>query len=210
MTKTTFISLLFVLFIPSCKVTKQNAYGHFDHKNGINTYFYFDTSGHFSYMQRYPLNSLLKKTDYIVTEGVWAFDNNGYLTLNSSPQKQSYKKVEIEKTGTAAISSFTFYDISGDTLPISGATKNGQWFGRVHNLIKSFELKLQQGDTITADLLGYDKFIFHYSDTLQSIYHVKLFPNYIPDYFYNKKLLLKRNKIFDPEFNETYKKKSGM
>ncbi len=210
MTKTVFISTLVVLLIVSCKLTEKNVYGHFEQKNGINTYFDFDTSGHFSYIQRNPLNSLLKKTDYIVSEGVWTFDTNGYVTLNSSLQRQTSRKVEIQKIATTAISSFTFYDISGDTLSIFGATKNGQWFGRVYNLMKSFELNLQQGDSVTADILGYDKFSFHCSDTLQFVYHVKLFPSYIPDYFKNKKLLLKKNKLIDSEVNETYTKKSGM
>ena len=210
MTKTAFISLLVILLFTSCKVTKQNVYGHFDKKNGINTYFHFDTSGHFSYMQRNPLNSALKNTDYIITEGIWTFDDNGHITLNSSPQSQTSRKVEVKKIDTTAISSFTFFDISGDTLPILQVTKNGQWFGRVHTLMKSFELKLQQGDTVTADLLGYDKFSFHYSDTSQFVYHVQLFPKYIPDYFNNKKLLLKQNKIIDTVLNETYIKKTGM
>ena len=83
----------------------------------------------------------------------------------------------------------------GDTLPIVGATKNGQWFGRVHDLIKSFELNLSQSDTVTADLIGYDKFKFVYSDTSQFVYHVTLYPNYFADYFKNKKLLVKRNQL---------------
>ena len=204
-----FISILF-LFFASCKVTEKNVYGHFALNNGINTFLDFDTSGHFSYMQRNPFKPLLKKTDYVLTKGVWTFDDNGYINLNSLPENQLYKKVDIIKIGATNISSFTFYDMSGDTLPIVGATKNGEWFGRVHNLLKSFELNLSQGDTVTADLIGYDKFKFVYTDKSQFVYHVTLFPNYVADYFKNKKLHLKRNKILDTELNETYRKKSGM
>jgi len=191
-------------------MTEKNVYGHFALNNRINTYLDFDTSGHFSYMQRNPMKPLLKKTDYVLTKGVWTFDDSGYITLNSLPENQLYKKVDIKKIGATNISSFTFYDMSGDTLPIVGATKNGEWFGRVHNLMKSFELNLYQGDTVTADLIGYDKFRFRYSDTSQFVYHIVLFPNYAADYFKNKKLYLKRNKILDTELNETYRKKSGM
>ena len=178
--------------------------------NGISTYFDFDTSRHFTYMQRNPLKSLLNKGDYVMTEGVWTFQDSGYIILNSLTEGKNYKKVKIEKVDKANKSSFTFYDMTGDTLPIVGATKNGQWFGRVHDLMKSFKLTLSQGDTITTDLIGYDKFKFVYSDTTQYVYHVVLYPNYVPDYFKNKKLLLKRNRIIDAELKETFRKKSGM
>ena len=178
--------------------------------NGVSTYFDFDTSRHFTYMQRNPIKSLLNKGDYVMTEGVWTFHDSGYITLNSLTETMSNKKVKIEKVHKTDKSLFTFYDITGDTLPIVGATKNGQWFGRVHDLMKSFELTLILGDTVTADLIGYDKFKFFYSDTSQYVYQVVLYPNYVPDYFKNKKLLLKRNRIIDAELKETFRKKSGM
>ena len=191
-------------------MTEKNVFGHYKLDEGVGTYFDFDTSKHFVYMQCNPLKSLLNKGDYVMTEGVWTLQNSGYITLSSMTEAKNYKKVIIEKVHLANKSSFTFYDMIGDTLPIVGATKNGQWFGRIHDLMKSFELTLSQGDTITADLIGYDKFRFVYSDTSQNVYHVVLYPNLVVDYFKNKKLLLKRNRIIDAELKATYRKKSGM
>jgi hypothetical protein len=191
-------------------MTEKNVNGHFVLKNGKNTFLNFDTSGHFTYIQCNPLNPLLNIRQYEITDGAWTFIDSGYITLNSLTENKDYRKVTIEKTNSASISSFTFCDMFGDTLPILGATKNGQWFGRVHDLMNFFELNLSKGDTITADLMGYEKFTFSYSDTSQFAYQVVLYPTYISDYFKNKKLMLKRNKIFDAELNLTYKKKSGM
>jgi len=145
-----------------------------------------------------------------MSQGVWKIHDSGFITLNSLTETTTYKKIKVEKVEKADKSSFTFYDIKGDTLPIVGATINGQWFGSVHDLMKSFELTLTQGDTVTADLIGYDKFRFVYSDTSQIVYHVILFPNYVADYFKNKRLMLKRNRIIDSELKETYRKYSGM
>lgn len=203
-----FIFIL-LIFFASCKVTQKNVYGHFVLNKGINTYLNFDTSGHFVYIQRNPIKSLLHKGDYVMTEGTWTFHDSGYIILNSLTENKNYKQVTVRQVDRASISSFTFYDMAGDTLPIVGATKNGQWFGRVHNLMKSFELKLSKSDTVTADLIGYNKFKFDYSDTSQFVYQVELYPNYISDYFKNKKLLLKKNKLIDIELNETYKKLNG-
>ena len=191
-------------------MTDKNVYGHFVLNKGINTYLNLDTNRRFNYVQLNPLNPLLHKGDFVVIEGSWTFQNGGFITLNSSSENKPFKKTTIEKIDRANISSFTFYNLLGDTLEVFGATKNGQWFGRVHNLMKSFELNLSQGDTVTADINGYDKFGFIYSDTSQFVYHVVLHPNHVADYFKNKKLLLKRNRIIDAELKETYRKKSGM
>ncbi len=191
-------------------MTEKNVNGHFVLNNGIKTYLALDTKGRFNYVQLNPLIPLFHKGDFVVTAGSWTFQNDGIITLNSLAENKPGKKTVVKKINTANISSFTFYNLLGDTLEISGATKNGQWFGRIHNLMKSFELNLSKGDTVTADLNGYDKFRFIYSDTSQFVYHVVLYPNYFADYFKDKKLLLKRNKIIDTELKETYQKKSGM
>ncbi len=191
-------------------MTEKNVYGHFVLKNGIKTYLNFDTNGRFNYFQLNPLNPLFHKGDFVMTEGSWTFQDDGFITLNSLTENKTHQKITIEKVNTASISLFTFFNLLGDTLEISGASKNREWFGRVHNLMKSFELNLSKGDTVTADLNGYDKFRFVYSDTSQFVYHIVLYPNYVADYYKNKKLLLRRNKIIDPELKETYRKKSGM
>jgi len=203
-----FIFIL-IIFFTSCKLTEKNIIGHFNLNNGTNTYFDFDTTRHFSFIQCNPLKALLtNKSDFFMTQGVWKFNDSGYITLNSLKETETYKKVKVNKIEKADKSSFTFYDMNGDTLPIVGATKNGQWFGSIsmHKLPKSFELTLSQGDTVTADLIGYDKFRFVYSDTSQSVYHVVLYPNYVVDYFKNKRLVLKRKRIIDLELKETYRK----
>jgi hypothetical protein len=152
----------------------------------------------------------LEKVDYVTTQGDWTYFETGYIILNSRPALPEYQTRKIKKTQTAEESSFTFFDISGDTLPILGATKNGQWFGSIHKLIKSFQLNLTKGDTVTADILGYQKFQLQITDSSQFEYLVTLSPAYNADKFKDKRLLLKRHNLIDKEFNEIYRKRSGM
>jgi hypothetical protein len=190
-------------------LTEKNVHGNYSKENASKTFYQFDTSGKFTFFKGDPLLALLKHENYITTNGNWTIRNGRTIVLNSVDSKE-YKNVLVKKINPTNVSTFTFLDMSGDTIPIIGATKNGQLFGRFHNLMKTFDLNLSPGDSVTADFTGYDTFKFKITDTNQFKYHVILHPNYSSNYFRDKLLLIKKSKIVDTKLDETYKKKNGM
>src|SRR6478735_183562 len=81
---------ILLLLLASCKVTEKNVYGHFEMKDGINTSLDFDSSGHFTYIQCNPLIASVKEKRYVLTKGVWTFQNREFITLNSLPRNDDY------------------------------------------------------------------------------------------------------------------------
>jgi hypothetical protein len=203
-----FIFIL-LLLLSACKLTEKNVYGNYSKEKAFKTFYQFDTAGKFTFFKCDPYLALLKHQNYITTNGNWTIRDGRTIVLNSV-DSSDYKNAVVKKIKSGNISTFTFIDISGDTIPIIGATKNGQWFGRIHNLMKTFDLNLSPGDTITADFSGYDTFRFTNIDAEQFKHDVFLYPNYSRDYFRDKVLLIKKSKIVDANLDETYKKKNGM
>jgi hypothetical protein len=190
-------------------MTEKNINGNYSKKKVFKTFYHFDTEGKFTFVRCDPYLALLKRQNYITTHGKWTLQSNGTIVLNSVASNE-HKNVVIKKTNSANVSTFTFIDMFSDTIPILGATKNGQWFGRIHNLMKTFDLALSPGDTVTADFTGYDTFSYNIANSSQFNYNVFIYPTYSSTYFIDKVLLIKKRKVVDVKQDETYKKKNGM
>jgi hypothetical protein len=193
----------------------------FSHKNSIE----LKKDGTFKFIELIPGYSNGYDGNCYITNGTWTVMKNR-LTLNSSKDSTRIKNAEIieikedqTKVDTGlwvgkrfplSHSTFTFYDIQGDTVDIlSGNSPNGSSIYKLHRSMRFLywptlpdisNYSYTLSDTMEFHLNGYRPFKYIRSDRVRRIVKVKLYPDIVNGDFTNKKYVINRKRIKDDKF----------
>ncbi|MBC8111139.1 MAG: hypothetical protein H7Y04_08790, partial [Verrucomicrobia bacterium] len=172
---TLFLNLLWLFFfltsIVSCKLANQEVVGNYKLKRFPKTSIQINADKTFSFVGKDFKNYLSKRNfinhlgisnDFVKTKGVWNIYKNKILVLASENDTSNYDlvKIKIDSTKQRDKSIFTFYDLFGDTIKISGVNKSKYLIAKLHGQMSGYSENLMKLDTLVFHFSAYKPWKF--------------------------------------------------
>lgn len=218
MTKTAFISTLFVLLISSCKVTKKDIVGFYQLNKFPKTTLKInsDKTFEFSKNNRNPYLHPFDHPDeyYANTKGKWQMVDKKTISLTSQSDTLIYPLVSLQTNPARNIdrSYFTFYDTYGDTVKILYVQYiDSSISAAMHRSMDYFTEDLTKRDTLEFHFYGYRPYVFIGGQKTNQDYRVTLKPSFQPNFFRGTEFRIKRKQLIDIKRKGKFRMtKSGM
>jgi hypothetical protein len=195
------IIILSQLILSSCTGLNYLNDGTFYYTKYPKTTLELKPDGHFEYIDL----DFVEFNDFVnckpmQTSGLWERDSlqNIYLSSfgDSLIKSSTIFKKEVNHLD---FSVFTFFDLHGDTIFVNyqlddnGSMITGCGLYRFPN----WETSLGSNDTLRLSCSSYPLWTYINQDTTNCNYDVLLYPEYIPNYFNNYKLEVKRGRLIN-------------
>lgn len=210
-------TIILISGLASCKTTDFIGRYELEHFPKTSIELKSDKTFEFTKINPNPyLHSLEHSEDYyFITTGTWTI-NKKRLTLNSSKDSLITKEPEIleskedltrvdttknlfgEMWAPRSYSTFTFYDMFGDTVNVlNGKSPDNTEIFRLHGSMNSLYWSSIWSDTLEFHFYGYRPYQFVRTDKIRRIYKVKLYPDRLGSIFTDRVLVISRNRIKD-------------
>lgn len=218
MTKTAFISTLFILLISSCKVTEKDIIGFYQLDRFPKTTLKInaDKTFEFSKNNRNPYLHPFDHSDeyYADTKGKWQAADKKIISLTSQSDTLIYPLASLQTfpARDRKYLSFTFYDKYRDTVKILYVKySDGSSVAVLHRSMEYFTEDMTKRDTLEFHFYGYRPYTFISGQKKNQDYSIILKPSFQPNFFHETEFRIKRKQLIDIKRKGKFKMtKSGM
>jgi len=205
--------LLLVLFVTSCKITRDDMVGTFVYKKTptIRLRTFKDSTFEFIKITKNPYLHPFEHPDeyFLITAGYWKYNSSKDLILNSEANfRYTYKspRVTARPPADSKDSHFVFNDLYRNRVNIVYVELEDKSIVMIfHQSMKDFSFDLSKSDTLKFYFYGYPPYTFINDKKPPSNYEITLFPNLNPNYFNKRKFKIHKNKIVDESNKASFK-----
>jgi hypothetical protein len=218
MTKSPFISILFLLFLSSCKVAEKDFIGYYKLDRFPKTTLKINSDRTFEFSKN-DRNPYLHPFDhpneyYADTKGKWQLVDKNTISLTSQSDTLVYPLVSVETQPARdnKWSYFTFYDTYGDTVKVLYVQYiDSSISAALHRSMDYFTQDLTKRDTLEFHFYGYRPYTFINGQKTNQDYRITLKPSFQPNFFQETKFRIKVKQLIDIKRKGKFRlSKSGM
>jgi hypothetical protein len=203
------IVIVFILScLSACRVTESSLVGSYYRKGATKTALTLNRNGSFYFILRNPDPFILGNV-CVFTTGGWSVVNQK-LRLESLPDSITLPSITVQRkeNSVPGLSTFTFFDTSGDSVRISGVEySDGSITAKMHGLMPYFREDLSKRDTLMFYGYGYKPWMFISGQRINQDYQVTLVPEYQPRFFKNDEFEVKGGRLVNDYLQLQFKRR---